>query len=62
MAKWNRSSNKQKGMAKRFAEHADFSVSQAMKYIDECFKLARGEMSQKEFREQTGLPPHTLRF
>lgn len=60
--RWDDLSPRQVAMVRRFAESGGFSVSQATKYLDECFRLAKGQISEKEFTNLTGHAPHKIRF
>lgn len=61
--RFNQASNKQAKAARMFSDASEtLTISQAMKYLDECFKLAHGEMSEEEFTKKTGHKPHTVRF
>jgi hypothetical protein len=49
-------------MAKKFSEASDMTVSQAVKYLNECFQLAKGEITESDFEYKTGWSAHTIRF
>ena len=59
---WQTISPAQKKMARKFSDASNFTVSQAAKYLNECFQLAKGEITEEQFTELTGNAPHTLRF
>jgi len=52
--KFNKATKKQVDAARKFGERLGISVSQAVKYLDECFKASRGEITPAEFKEKTG--------
>ncbi len=52
--KFHKASNSQSQAAKRFSEEFGISVSQCMKYLDECFAFERGDITKEEFEETTG--------
>jgi hypothetical protein len=64
--KFNKASASQIKAARRFSESDQgsetMSLSQAVKYLDECFELARGEITQEEFEMKTGHKPHKIRY
>jgi len=63
MPKYQKLSDPQLRMARKFSDNSDsLTISQAVKYLNECFQLAKGEITEEQFTEKTGHDPHTLRF
>ena len=63
MPDFGKASWKQKQAAEMFADSCEhLTLMKAVEYLDECFALAKGEMSEEEFEAETGILPHNVRF
>lgn len=63
MPDFDKATRKQKRAAEMFADSCEhITLIKAVEYLDECFALATGEMSEAEFEAETGLMPHGVRF
>lgn len=63
MPDFDKATLKQKRAAEIFADSCEhITLMKAVEYLDECFALANGEMSEAEFEAETGLKAHNVRF